>query len=47
MAKRNPNGEGTIYRPKGGRYEGAGHVLMRTARTSVDGSTAIPGRRLG
>jgi integrase len=28
MAKRNPNGEGTIYRRKDGRYEGAGYVLM-------------------
>lgn len=27
-AKRNPNGEGTIYRRKDGRYEGAGYVLM-------------------
>lgn len=41
MAKRNPNGEGTIYRRKDGRYEGAGYVLIRTARTSADGSTAI------
>lgn len=28
MAKRNPNAEGTIYRRKDGRYEGAGYVLM-------------------
>lgn len=27
-AKRNPNGEGTIYLRKDGRYEGAGYVLM-------------------
>ncbi|MEV5172163.1 hypothetical protein AB0L10_13990 [Streptomyces flaveolus] len=28
MAKRNANGEGTIYLRKDGRYEGAGYVLM-------------------
>ncbi|MER7173400.1 tyrosine-type recombinase/integrase [Streptomyces mesophilus] len=42
MAKRNPNGEGTIYRRKDGRYEGAAYVLMPDGtykRRRVYGST--------
>ena len=48
MAKRNPNGEGTIYRRKDGRYEGAGYVLMPDGtqkRRRVYGKTWDEARR--